>query len=73
MSATNTGRQSPEPELLTGSQQRDPVSSGKTAPENRGDPLHSKKESDETKNTKLESNPHHVLEDLEEKKFEKTH
>ena len=73
MSSTNAGRESPAPEFLTSRQQRDPISFGKTAPENRGDPLHSKKESDEAKFSKLESNPHHVLEDIEAKKFEKTH
>ena len=73
MSSTKAGRESPDPEFLTASQQREPISFGRTAPELRGDPMHSKKESDEAKETKLESNPHHVLEDIEAKKFEKTH
>lgn len=71
MSAPNAGRQSPDPERQTGAQQQDPVSSGRTAPEYRGEPNHSKRESDATKYTKLESNPHHPLEDIEARKYEK--
>lgn len=71
MSAPNAGRQSPEPERQTGAQLQDPVSSGKTASEYRGEPNHSKRESDAAKYTKLESNPHHPLEDIEARKYEK--
>ena len=71
MSAPNPGRQSPSPERQSGAQQRDPVSAGKTLPEFRGEPRHSQAESDETKNTKLESNPVHRLEEIEAKKYQK--
>ncbi|ODM17745.1 hypothetical protein SI65_06533 [Aspergillus cristatus] len=71
MSAPNPGRQSPDPERQSGAQQRDPVSAGKTLPEFRGEPRHSQAESEDTKNTKLESNPVHRLEEIEAKKYQK--
>lgn len=70
MSAPNPGRQSPPPERQSGSQQQDPVAAGKAAPEYRGDPTRSRRESEEFKNTRLESNPTHRLEELEAQKYE---
>ena len=70
MSAPNSGRQSPPPERQSGAQQQDPVAAGKAAPEHRGDPTHSRRESEEFKNTRLESNPTHRLEQIEAQKYE---
>ncbi|KAH1463116.1 hypothetical protein KXX53_003182 [Aspergillus fumigatus] len=60
MSAQNSGRQSPPPETQSQS-------------ELRGDPQHSQRESNETKEWKLESNPKHPLEDIEAAKYSKVH
>ncbi|KAH1270919.1 hypothetical protein KXW98_004903 [Aspergillus fumigatus] len=73
MSAQNSGRQSPPPETQSGAQQQDPPSAGKTQSELRGDPQHSQRESNETKEWKLESNPKHPLEDIEAAKYSKVH
>ncbi|OGM40233.1 hypothetical protein ABOM_011108 [Aspergillus bombycis] len=68
MSAPNSGRQSPPPERQTGAQQQDPVASGHTQHGIHGG---SKGASEDTKFHGLSSNPKHILEDIEAKKFSK--
>ena len=68
MSAPNPGRQSPPPERQSGAQQQDVPSMGKIAPEYKPDPEQSQRESEHSKNTRLESNPEHPLAKVEEEK-----
>lgn len=68
MSAPNQGRQSPDPERQTGAQQQDPPSSGNIDSNLKGSSQQSRQE---TQASGLSSNPKHVLEDVEEKKFSK--
>lgn len=73
MSATRTGRQSPDPERQPGAQQQEVPASGHGLPEQAPSPEHSQKESNKTKDFVLESNPVHPLEKIEAEKFEKRH
>ncbi|RJE20259.1 hypothetical protein PHISCL_07392 [Aspergillus sclerotialis] len=68
MSAQRSGRQSPPPESQSGAQQQEVPSMGKIAPEYMPDPEKSQRESEDTKLTRLESNPKHPLEDIEQEK-----
>ncbi|PLB48084.1 hypothetical protein P170DRAFT_437796 [Aspergillus steynii IBT 23096] len=68
MSAPNQGRQSPDPERQTGAQQQEPPSSGNITSQLKGSSEQSRQEAQQGG---LTSNPKHILEDVEAKKFTK--
>jgi len=63
LSAPNPGRQSPDPERQSGAQQQSPPASGRASPERAPSPGHAQRESERAKQTVLQSNPVHPLED----------
>ncbi|KAL4807188.1 hypothetical protein BDV18DRAFT_137102 [Aspergillus unguis] len=80
MSAPYPGRQSPSPSRQTGAQENSPPGSGRTdgrfAPGSEYAPQTSQahqgnKSEAESQTAGLSSNPKHVLEDIEERKFRK--
>ncbi|KAJ5176132.1 uncharacterized protein N7482_002009 [Penicillium canariense] len=71
MSAPYPGRQSPEPERQSGPQLNEPPSSGKIAGSSvRPAPEFSHEKADQ-RDQPLESNPKHILEDIEAAKYKK--
>ncbi|RMJ25480.1 hypothetical protein PHISP_03629 [Aspergillus sp. HF37] len=70
MSARLSGRQSPAPEEQSAQQQEVP-SLGKIAPEYKPDPNHARRESVKMRDTRLQSNPEHPLEQIEAEKMKK--
>lgn len=68
MSATHSGRQSPPPEEQTGAQQQEVPGKGKIMPEYKPDPGYARRESVNMRDTRLQSNPEHPLEKVEEGK-----
>ncbi|KAJ5112412.1 hypothetical protein N7532_000457 [Penicillium argentinense] len=75
MSSQFPGRQSPEPELLSGAQQRDVPGSGKIgssmSSSSKPAPEFAQKKSNEQKQEHLTSNPVHALEKIEAAKYAK--
>ena len=77
MSSQNAGRQSPDPERQTGSQQQDVPGSGKiddalsASGASRPAPESAQQQSEKQKQTSLQSNPVHPLERAEEAKYAK--
>lgn len=71
MSAPLSGRQSPPPEEQTGAQEQDVPSQGKIAQEYKPSPEHAKRESVHMRDTQMQSNPQHPLEQTEEEKMKK--
>ncbi|KAI9036699.1 uncharacterized protein KD926_001393 [Aspergillus affinis] len=69
MSAPNQGRQSPSPERQTGAQQQEPPSSGNINPQYKSSSSSSRDQTQQGGG--LSSNPKHILEDIEAKKFTK--
>ncbi|KAJ5242921.1 uncharacterized protein N7469_001248 [Penicillium citrinum] len=73
MSSQLPGRQSPDPERLTGSQQKDVPGSGKIDESlgARPAPEFAQQKSEENKRNSLPSNPEHPLEKAEAAKYAK--
>lgn len=67
MSAPLSGRQSPPPEEQTGAQEQDVPSQGRIVQEYKPSPGHAKRESVHMRDTQMQSNPQHPLEQAEEK------
>lgn len=72
MSAPASGRQSPPPERQTGIQQQEPPASGKIGgSSSRPAPEFAQQESEQHKESRLESNPEHPLDKIEAGKYVK--
>ncbi|KAL4914726.1 hypothetical protein BDW62DRAFT_137646 [Aspergillus aurantiobrunneus] len=81
MSAPYAGRQSPPPETQTGAQENSPPGSGRVDPKFAPPPEYAPKTMDsqqrqrksveESQTAGLSSNPIHILDDIEERKFRK--
>lgn len=75
MSSQYPGRQSPDPENLSGAQQHDIPGSGKIgssmSASTRPAPEYAQQKSDEQKRHSLQSNPEHELERIEAAKYAK--